>query len=143
MQIVIFHKEYSEDNAKFYLFAFKVLSRFCGGDEIPMNAEKVVLVAKQFALRVFGQGHGCQALRSPYYLSYVAGALAAGIKVPDTLSVYGKRELLRSQKSNAIQEATLPRIELPTDAEDPEEGGPLKRIKPSTSSNPSSPNPES
>lgn len=118
------------------------MSRFCGGNEIPQNAEKVVLIEKQFALRVFGMGYGCQALRCPYYLSYMAGALAAGVNDPDTLGPYGKRELLRRLKGRTIQEATTPRIELPTDAEDIEEGRPVKRIKPGSSSNPSSPSPE-
>lgn len=140
VQIIIFHKEYSEDNAKFPLFAFKVLSRFCGGNDIAMNAEKVVLVEKQFALRIFGQGPGCQALRCPYYLSYSAAAIAAGIKDPDTLSIYGKKDLLRSRKSRSIQEESLPRIELPTEEEDEEEGRPLKRTKPDSPSNPSSAN---
>lgn len=143
-QIIIFHKEYSEDKAKFPLFAFKVLSRFCGGHEIAFNAEKVILVEKQFALRIFGQGPGCQALRSPYYLAYSAGAIAAGIKDPENLLMYGKRDLLRSNKGRSIQEAAVPRIELPTEEDDEEaEGRPQKRIKPASPSNPSSPNLES
>ena len=141
-QIIIFHKEYSDDNAKFPLFAFKVLSRFCGGNEITLNAEKVVLVEKQFALQIFGQGPGCQALRSSYYLAYSAGAIAAGIHDPDTLTTYGKRDLLRSKKGRSIQEGSGPRIEIPTkDEEDEgEEGRPLKWIKPASSSDPSSSN---
>lgn len=153
-QIIIFHKEFSKDNATFPLFAFKVLSRFCGGCEVPSNAEKVVLVEKQFALRVFGQGRGCQALRCPYYLAYSASAIAAGTKDPDMLTAYGKRDLIRSNKGKCgpievlPQESTMPRIDLLTEeieAEDEEEGRPLKRIKPSTntSSSPPSPKPES
>ena len=94
------------------MFAFKVLSRFCGGYEISSNAEKVVLVEKQFALRIFGQGPRCQALRSSYYLAYSAGAIAAGIHDPDTLTTYGKRDLLRSKKGRSIQEGSRQRIEL-------------------------------
>lgn len=114
-----------------------------GGNDIAMNAEKVILVEKQFAMRIFGQGPGCQALRCGYYLSYSAGAIAAGIKDPETLTIYGKRDLLRSKKGQSIQEATGPRIELPTEEEDEEEGRPLKRIKAGSPSNPSSPNLES
>ena len=111
-QILIFHKEFTEENAKFPLFALKVLSGFCGGNEIAFNVEKVILVEKQFAMRVFGQGPGCQALRCSYYLAYSAAAIAAGIKDPETLSTYGKRDLLRGKKSRLIQEATVPTIEL-------------------------------
>ena len=142
-QILIFHKEFTEENAKFPLFALKVLSRFCGGNEIAFNVEKVILVEKQFAMRVFGQGPGCQALRCSYYLAYSAAAIAAGIKDPETLSTYGKRDLLRGKKSRLIQEATVPTIELPTEEEEKEEeeedGRPQKRIKPASSSNPTSP----
>ena len=104
--------------------------------------EKVILVEKQFAMRVFGQGPGCQALRCSYYLAYSAAAIAAGIKDPETLSTYGKRDLLRGKKSRLIQEATVPTIELPTEEEEEEEeedGRPQKRIKPASSSNPTSP----
>lgn len=149
-QILIFHKEYSKDNAKFPLFAFKVLSRFCGGYDVPMNAEKVVLVEKQFALRVFGQVHGSQALRCPYYLSYSAGAILAGIQDPDTLTTYGKRDLIRGLKGRVVPtelllpQETMPRIDLQIEEVDEEgEGRPLKRIKPASSSSPRSPNPDS
>ena len=72
MQVLIFHMEYSKDTAKFPLFALKVLSRFCGGYSIAQNANRIVLIEWQFALRIFGQGICCQALRAPYYLAYVA-----------------------------------------------------------------------
>ena len=76
------------------MFVFKVLSRFCGGHEIASNAEKVVLVEKQFALWIFGQGPGCQAaLRSSYYLAYSAGAIATGIHDPHIDHIWEKRSL--------------------------------------------------
>ena len=103
--------------------------------------EKGILVEKQFAMRVFGQGPGCQALRCSYYLAYSAAAIAAGIKDPETLSTNGKRDLLRGKKSRLFQDATVPIIELPTEEEEEEEedGRPQKRIKPASSSNPTSP----
>ena len=56
------------------------------------------------------------------------GAIAAGIKDPDTLTTYGKRDLLRSKKGRSIQEGSGPRIELPIEDEEDEgeEGRPLK-----------------
>ncbi|KAI5058770.1 hypothetical protein GOP47_0026940 [Adiantum capillus-veneris] len=49
-KIIIYHKEYSEDNAKFPLFAMKVITRLCGGHLLPLNAERLILIEKQFAL---------------------------------------------------------------------------------------------
>ena len=89
-QIIIFHKEFSKDNAKFSLFALKLLSKFFGGYEVPLNAEKVVLVEKFFESQVFGIGHGCQVLQSAYYLSHTAHAIAPRIKEVDALPPYGK-----------------------------------------------------
>ena len=154
-QTIIYHKEYSEDNAKFPLFAFKTLSRFLGGKHIALNTEKVILVEKQFALWVFVQGPGCQALRCEYYLGYSAATIAAGVTDPESLLDYGKRDLIRSKKGQSIQGATVPSIELsiqevtatgtelsiqevtatgtelPAEEEDEEaEGRPEKRLKP-------------
>lgn len=98
LQIIIFHKDYSEDNAKFPLFALKVLTKFCGGYEVPHNADRVVLIEKQFALRVFGQGLYCQALRAPYYIAYAAQALILGIAEAENLPIYGKRFFMRTRK---------------------------------------------
>ena len=105
-----------------------------GGKHIALNTEKVILVEKQFALRVFGQGPGCQALRCGYYLGYSAAAIAAGVKDPDTLLDYGKRALIRSKMGRSIQGETVPgieeaapRIELPAEEADEEaEGRPEK-----------------
>ncbi|MCO5551379.1 hypothetical protein L7F22_004881 [Adiantum nelumboides] len=117
--------------------------RFLGGKHIALNTKKVILVEKRFALRVFGQGPGCQALRCGYYLGYSAAAIAAGIKDPETLLDYGKRALIMSKKGRSIQgatvpgielsieEVTAPRIELPAEETNEEaEGRPEKRMKP-------------
>ena len=149
-QIIIFHKEFSNENAKFPLFALKVLSRFCGGYEISSNAEKVVLIEKQFALRVFGQGPGCKAVRCQYYLGYSAAAILAGFKDPRQLTTYGKRELLQSMKGRRvvagqllIQEPTQPLMIEELTEENEDDGRPTKKPKPTTSSSPPSSNPDS
>ena len=148
LQVIIFHKDFSQDNGKFSLFALKVLSRFCGGYSMPLNAEKVIMVEKQFALRVFGIGFGCQALRSSYYLSYTAQAIAAGIKEPENLHPYGKRHFMRTRKIKVALDVLLAKenllgIELMTeDKENEGEGRPPKKMKP-TSSSPLAPSPES
>ncbi|MCO5570263.1 hypothetical protein L7F22_023982 [Adiantum nelumboides] len=94
-KIIIYHKEYSEDSAKFPLFAMKVLTRFCGGHPLQLNAERLILIEKQFALRVFGIGYGCQA---PYILSYTSHALAARVENPESLDPYCKRLFLRGKR---------------------------------------------
>ena len=98
LQIKIFQREFSNDGAKFPLFALKVLSKFCGGYDAPKNADKIVLIERQFAIRVFGQGLYCQSLRSPYYIAYAAQALILGIAEAEQLPVYGKRFLMRNRK---------------------------------------------
>lgn len=98
LQIKIFHKQFSNDGAKFPLFALKVLSKFCGGFDAPNNADKIVLIERQFAIRVFGQGLYCQALRAPYYIAYAAQALILGIAEAEQLPIYGKRFLMRNRK---------------------------------------------
>ena len=116
MQVLIFHMEYSKDTAKFPLFALKVLSRFCGGYNIAQNANRIVLIERQFALRIFGQGICCQALRAPYYLAYVAQALMLGITEADQLPEYGKRILMRSRKQRiALSMLPQPPPILPSD----------------------------
>ncbi len=97
-QVVIFHSKFSKDKAEFPLFVLKTLSTYSGGRVLQRNAEKVILVEKQFAIRSFGQGPGVHALRSKYFLTYVAYALSCGIRDPKLLPVFGKRELLRSQR---------------------------------------------
>lgn len=149
-QIIIFHKEFSNENTKFPLFALKALSRFCGGYEIAFNAEKVVLVEKQFSLRVFGQGPRSQALRCQYYLGYSAAVILARIKDPRQLTTYEKRELLQSMKGQRVVPRQL-LIQEPTQSfmieelteENEDDGRPMKKPKPTTSSSPPSGNPDS
>ncbi|MCO5599547.1 hypothetical protein L7F22_053653 [Adiantum nelumboides] len=76
-KIIIYHKKYSEDNAKFPL---EVITRLCGGHPLPLNTERLILIEKQFSLRVFGIGYGCQALRAPHFMSYTAQAVVADTK---------------------------------------------------------------
>ncbi|MCO5551307.1 hypothetical protein L7F22_004807 [Adiantum nelumboides] len=109
-KIIIYHKEYSDDNAKFPLFAMKVITRLCGGHSLPINAERVILIEKQFALCIFGIEYGCQALRAPYFMSYTAQALAAGVEDPESLDPYNKRLFLRERRCLMLV-GMLPSIE--------------------------------
>ena len=98
-QVVIFHSKFSKDKAVFPLFALKTLTSYLGGWVLQRNAEKAILVEKQFAVRTFGQAPGVHASRSKYFLTYVAFALSCGIRNPKLLLPdYGKSEILRSQR---------------------------------------------
>ena len=112
---------------------------------MPMNAEKAIFVEKKFALRVFGIGYGCQALRAPYYLAYVTEALALGVEDPSGLDPYGKRLFLRERKRlrpagmlpSTGQEGLLGGLHV-EEVRDEEEGRASKRIKATAGSSPSS-----
>ena len=93
-QVIIYHNKFSPNCAVFPLFAMKTLSRYLGGNSVRYNADKVILVEKDLAIEIFGQGPGVYALRSKYYLTYTGLALTAGIRDPALLDDYGKKELL-------------------------------------------------
>ncbi|MCO5607926.1 hypothetical protein L7F22_062128 [Adiantum nelumboides] len=142
--IIICHKEYSEDNAKFSLFAMKVITRLRGGHPLSLNAERVILIEKQFALRVFGIGYGCQALRAPYFMSYIAQALATGVEDPESLDPYKKPAVFVGEKmpdAVGMLPSSEKRIRLQSlhieEVQSEEEGGASKRRK-TTGSGPSS-----
>ncbi|MCO5563276.1 hypothetical protein L7F22_016914 [Adiantum nelumboides] len=94
-KIIIYHKDYSEDNAKFPL---EVITRLWGGHPLPLNTERLILIEKQFSLCVFGIGYGCQALRAPHFMSYTAQAVVAGVEDPKSLDPYSKRLFLRKRR---------------------------------------------
>ena len=93
----------------------KTLSRYLGGVPIRWNVDKIMLlVEKQAALTIFGQGPGVYGLRSRYFLTQAAYGLASGIKDPGQLVEYGKHVLL-CKKVQVLQ--LLPRIEEASSAE--------------------------
>ncbi|MCO5578075.1 hypothetical protein L7F22_031913 [Adiantum nelumboides] len=145
-KIKIYHKEYSKDNAKFSLFAMKVITRLCGGHPLPLNAERVILIEKQFALHIFGIGYGCQALKDPYFMSYRAPTLAVGVKDSQNLDPYNKWLFFEGEKMpDARRDAAINRgmsssTEL-AHQRGTKQGGAWKRIK-TTDSGPSSPVPD-
>ena len=57
-----------------------LLTKFCGGYDVPQNVNRIVLIEGHFALRVFGQGLYYQALRVAFhYIAYVAQTPIMGI----------------------------------------------------------------
>ena len=128
VQIIIFHKEFSNENAKFPLFALKVLSRFCGGYDISSNATKWSSQRSSLPCGYLVKGHDTKQLDVN---TIQAAAILAGIKDPCQLTTYGKRELLQSMKGQKvvpgqllIQDPTQPLMieELPEENEDDGDG---------------------
>ena len=111
---LVLHSSFSNDNAELPLMTLKTLSRYLGGVPIRWNADKIMLLEKQAALTIFGQGPGVYGLRSRYFLTQAAYGLASGIRDPDQLVEYGKHVLLR-KKVQVLQ--LLPRIEEASSAE--------------------------
>lgn len=62
-----FHMQYSEE-PELPIFALKVLSRFLGYSPLPMNANKILLLERASALRIFGYAAGFNASRAGYFL---------------------------------------------------------------------------
>ena len=72
---IVFHTSFSK-NADIALFTLKVISRFMGFSSIQANANKVMLLERTTALRIFGYGLGFNTLRASYFLCYYSHALA-------------------------------------------------------------------
>lgn len=66
-----------------------------------------MLIEKQTAVDIFGQGPGVYAMRSKYYLTYAAYGLACGVTDPSVLKEYGKRELLRYGRPRIVALSTI------------------------------------
>lgn len=78
------------------MFALKVLSRFMGYNHpIQFNANKIMMLEKSAALRIFGYGPGFWPSRAGYFLCYSAYALAHGEKDLEKLSGYKRKKFLR------------------------------------------------
>ena len=89
----ILHGVYSND-AYLKILAFKTLSKFLGGYQIPSSVNRVILLEKYMALDIFGFAPGHASCRAGYFLSYTAYALALGIKEPKLRTGYGGQYML-------------------------------------------------
>lgn len=89
-----FHMNFSED-AELPIFAFKVLSRFMGYTPLQINANKVLLLERAAALRIFGYAVGFNASRAGYFLCYSSYAAAAEVSDINLLGGYRRRKFLR------------------------------------------------
>ena len=94
--VAIFHTKYTE-SASVSLMAIKALSKFVGSQPINKGVDKIILVEKEEAVRVFGYMPGPTGSRVAYFpvmgsylLSHVGFA-----KVLAMLKDYRKQEFLR------------------------------------------------
>ena len=75
----IIHGVYSCD-AYLKILAFKTLSKFLGGYQIPPTVNRIILLEKYMALDIFGFAPAHASCRVGYFLNYTAYALALGIE---------------------------------------------------------------
>lgn len=90
----VFHAVYSE-NAEIPLFVLKVLSRIFGYSPVHFNANKIMLLERTAAFRIFGLSPGFNTSRSGYFLCYSSYLLADGKTNVKTLEGYTRKKFLR------------------------------------------------
>lgn len=93
-----FHAQFSED-PEVSMFAMKVLSIFMGYIPLQMNTNKILLIERAAAFRIFGQAPRFNSSRSGYFLCYSSYALAAKDKDVKLLAGYKRRKYLRYRGS--------------------------------------------
>lgn len=91
---IVFHSLFSE-NPEFPMFALKVLSCFMGFLPIQFNANKIMLLEKTCAMRIFGYGPGFWASRAGYFLCYASYALAHEETDVNRIGGYSRKKFLR------------------------------------------------
>ena len=90
----VIHAVYSED-AEIPLFALKVLSRIIGYSPIHYNANKIVLLERTTAIRIYGYAPGFNISSSGYFLCYSGYLLADGKTNVKTIEGYSRKKFLR------------------------------------------------
>lgn len=79
------------------MFALKALSKVVGSQPLHRGVEKIILVEKQEAIRVFGYMPGCAASRAGYWgtmASYILAHLGDAKEIK-RLQGYRKQEFLK------------------------------------------------
>lgn len=104
--IYIIHSKYSND-AYERLLMFKVLSRYLGGYQLPIAANRIILIEKNMALDIFGHADGHPSCRAGYFLTYTAYALALGIEDHKLLTDYGKNYMLCHREREPLDDEKL------------------------------------
>ena len=94
--IAIYHIKFTE-NSHLPFLAFKALSKFVGSRPIGKGADKIILIEKQEAIRIFGYMPGLNASRLAYFATLGAYMLAhvGSSKELVRLKDYKKQEYLR------------------------------------------------
>lgn len=104
----VFHSNFSE-KPDLPLFALKILSRFLGPSPIQANANKVMLLERNAAQRIFGVSPGFNCSRAGYFLCYASYLLANKEKDMKQLGGYSRKKYLR-YRGDMPEEAVVKRI---------------------------------
>ena len=94
--IIIYHSKYSE-SPTLPMFALKALSRVVGSQPLHKGIEKIILVEKQEAIRIFGYMPGYVGSRAGYFRTMVSYVLAHVGKAEEIKKIQGykKQEFLK------------------------------------------------
>ncbi len=94
--VAIYHNKFS-NNSQIPILALKALSGIVGSHAIPKTAEKVVLIEKEEAIRIFGFLPGCDGSRSAYFATMAAYVLShTGDPLEsEKITSYRKQEYLK------------------------------------------------
>ena len=88
------HSQFSED-PEVPLFALKALSKFMDYHPLQMNSNKVLLLERSAALRIFGYAPGFQASRAGYFLCFSSYVMAFKEEDVKYLGGYNRKKYLR------------------------------------------------
>lgn len=103
------HTQFSED-PDLSLFALKTLSKYMGFHPLQSNSNKVLLLERSAAFRIFGHAPGFQASRAGYFLCYSSYALASNQKDLNLLGGYKRRKFLRYKGNIPNEEPDVKKI---------------------------------
>lgn len=104
----VFHSIFSE-KPDLPLFALKILSKFLGPSPIQFNANKVMLIERNAAQRIFGVSPGFNCSRAGYFLCYASYLLANKEKDLKQLGGYSRKKYLR-YRGDMPEESFVKRI---------------------------------
>ncbi|MCO5547068.1 hypothetical protein L7F22_000509 [Adiantum nelumboides] len=89
-----FHSQFS-DHLELSMFAIKTLSRFMGFLPLPKNVNRILLLERAAAFRIFGYAPGFHGSRAGYFLCYSSYVISNNDTNVKLLAGYKRRKFLR------------------------------------------------
>ena len=122
--IAIYHSKYTE-KPQLPLLAFKALSRVVGSKPINKGVDKIILVEKQEAIRIFGYMPGLNVCRASYFATLGAYMLAHVGCARDLLRLkdYKKQKYLRFRGDLDLEEGSSDRKDVKVEEAPPNSEG--------------------